>query len=86
MTTLMVVLLVVVIGLQWTQMRLHRMWRAEMRGRLRAIDQHLVSVLQERLDVQAFIRARIAERATEFREGGGRERLRARMDARKAQS
>lgn len=84
MTVLLTLLVVYLVSMQWVQMRRDRDWRAEVRGRLRQIDQRLAAALQERVNLQELVRQRVAERVQEFREGGGRQLLRERRAARLA--
>lgn len=79
---MMTFLVVIVMALQVTSVILGRRAAAEQRQRAQAVTELLTSALAERLDVHAFVRQRITERPTEFRTGGGRDRLRECLQAR----
>lgn len=77
-------LLVVIVLLQLFQ--LVRVAQVESRVELHIKDLRAIvdMSLRQKQDLQAWVRERIAQRVTEWKSGGGRERLRARMQARQA--
>lgn len=53
-------------------------------ARLEDIDTDVEAITTARRELHEFIRRRVTERVAEFKTGGGRERLRARLEARRA--
>ena len=52
--------------------------------RLEEINTDVDAIVKARRELADFIRRRVTERVAEFKTGGGRERLRARLEARRA--
>lgn len=73
------VVLIALAILGYVQYRQHR----ELLARLEAINTDVDAITKARTELQDFIRRRVTERAADFKAGGGRERLRARLERRK---
>jgi sensor domain CHASE-containing protein len=87
MTDAVILLLLVLVAArqQINGMR-ERAFRNDVRSQLRTMHDQIERSLNDRFDAREFLKQRLAERATEFHQGGGRERLRARLAARQQEA
>lgn len=76
---------IILVALALLAYQQHRYQQALM-ARLEDIDTDVESITKARRDLQDFIRKRVTERVADFKLGGGRERLRARLERRKQEA